>query len=69
MGAWEEFVNHWKKLQFRDLFGIFFILLMVVITLASNMFLKSFVDSKPTGRKTVLGNVTHIPNVTDLMGR
>ena len=38
---------------------------MVVITLASNIFLKSFVDSKPAGRKTVLGNTNPIVNVTD----
>ena len=43
-------------LQLQDLFGIFFILFMVFITLASNMFLKRFVDSKPAGRKTALGN-------------
>jgi hypothetical protein len=58
----EEYISYWHNLKLQDLFGIIFLLIMVLVILASNMLFRSFVESKPAGRKTVLGK--YFDNVT-----
>ena len=50
------YLNHWKGLQLFDLFGLSVSVLNVLVNLGSIMLFRKFVRSKPTGRKTVLGN-------------
>ena len=51
----EEFVKYWKTLGLADLLGTLILIFNIVATLSSNMLFNSFVESKPSGRKTVLG--------------
>ena len=53
---WDNLTAYMMNLQLPDLFAILYILVMVLVTLASNLLFISFVQSKPDGRKTVLGN-------------
>jgi hypothetical protein len=52
----EEYITYWKNLELTDLLNIILILCMVLVTIASNMVFRKFSESKPSGRKTVLGN-------------
>lgn len=51
----EEYTSHWKNLKLPDMLGILFILCVMLVTIASDILFKDFVQSKPPGRKTVLG--------------
>ena len=55
MDYMEEYIKYWKTLGLADLLGTLFLIFNIVATLSSNMLFNSFVESKPSGRKTVLG--------------
>jgi hypothetical protein len=55
MEAWEEYIIYWRNLKLLDLLGIIFIFSMVLVSIASSMVFSKFIESKPSGRKTVLG--------------
>jgi hypothetical protein len=60
MEAWAEYINYWENLKLPDFLGIIFIFFMVLVTIASNMVMSKFFESKPSGRKTVLGMIHHV---------
>ena len=52
---WEELTIYWENLQLLDLLAILHGAILMLLTLVSNIALRSFVESKPDGRKTVIG--------------
>ena len=56
MEKWEDLPAYWMNLQLSELLAILYILLMMFVTIASNVLFASFIESKPAGRKTVIGN-------------
>ena len=55
MDTFPDYIEHWKTLDSSDLLGIIFIIIIVLVTIGSDLLFKSFIRSKPDGRKTVLG--------------
>ena len=56
MDTFEDLTAYWRNLQLQDMFTILSGFITGAISLVSIKLLKSFVDSKPDGRKTVIGN-------------
>ena len=59
MEDWVDLPAYWMSLQLPELLAILYILTMMFITIASNVLFASFIESKPAGRKTVLGNMQY----------
>ena len=57
---WEELTVYWKNLQLRDLLAILYSSILILLTLVSNIAFRSFVESKPDGRKTVIGKYSKV---------
>ena len=55
MKLYEDMTAHWSNMNLFDLVTIMWIVSMVALSLAINMMLASFIESKPSGRKTVIG--------------
>ena len=51
----EDLPAYWMNLKLHDLLTIIYILFMMFVTLASNVIFANYLDSKPAGRKTVIG--------------
>ena len=49
---------HWASLTMGDVLTAIYLVLLVVFVVACNYLFESFVDSKPEGRKTVLGQLS-----------
>ena len=60
MKALEDLPAYWMNLKLPDLLAIIYIIIMVFVTLASNVIFASYLDSKPAGRKTVIGNIKYL---------
>jgi hypothetical protein len=58
MSPWSDLTTHWSLLTFSDWATVGYILLLVLAVIISNWLFIGFVDSKPEGRKTVLGEAT-----------
>ena len=56
MDALEDLTAYWRTLQLQDIFYMLSSFITGAVSLVSIKLLKSFVDSKPDGRKTVIGN-------------
>ena len=52
----ENMFAYWRTLQLPEVLTLLFSLSMMFATIVSVMFFASFIESKPTGRKTVMGN-------------
>jgi hypothetical protein len=57
MEYWEDLPSYWRSLTMSDMLGILWIVFMVLVTIASNVLFDNFIESKPAGRKTVLGKI------------
>ena len=57
MAATESYIAYWMNLNYLDILGTLFILLMILLIVYGNVIFHRFVESKPAGRKTVLGMV------------
>jgi hypothetical protein len=57
MEHWEDLPVYWSSLKLPDLLAIIWIVIMVFFTIASNLLFVSFIESKPAGRKTVIGKI------------
>ena len=55
MTATVSYIAYWGNLNHLDILGAAFILLMILLIVFSNYLFNRFVESKPAGRKTVLG--------------
>ena len=51
-------LSHWASLTTGDVLTAIYLVLLVVFVVACNYLFESFVDSKPEGRKTVLGQLS-----------
>ena len=49
---------HWASLTNGDVLTAIYLVLLVVFVVACNYLFESFVESKPEGRKTVLGQLS-----------
>ena len=57
MKSLRDLVAHWQSLTTWDFIILFWISSIIFGVLLVTYLFKSFIDSKPTGRKTVLGNL------------
>ena len=48
-------LSHWTSLSTADILTAAYLVLLIVFVVVCNLLFESFVDSKPEGRKTVLG--------------
>ena len=48
-------LSHWTSLSTADILTAAYLFLLIVFVVVCNLLFESFVDSKPEGRKTVLG--------------
>ena len=55
MSSWSDLTSHWSLLTLTDWATVVYILLLILAVILSNWLFVGFVDSKPEGRKTVLG--------------
>ena len=55
MVATVSYIVYWSNLDYLDILGTIFILFMILLLVYSNYIFHRFVESKPAGRKTVLG--------------
>ena len=55
MKLYEDMTAYWNYMNMFDLVTSMWIVSMVALTLAINMMIASFIESKPSGRKTVIG--------------
>ena len=56
MKDWEDLPAYWMSLRLPDLFAVLHIFIMMLVIIVSNVLFASFIESKPAGRKTVIGN-------------
>ena len=49
---------HWASLTIGDVLTAIYLVLLVVFVVGCNYLFESFVESKPEGRKTVLGQLS-----------
>jgi hypothetical protein len=55
MSPWTDLTSHWSQLTPSDWAAAGYISLLVLAVILGNWIFVRFVDSKPEGRKTVLG--------------
>ena len=55
MKLYEDITAYWSNMNVFDMVTIIWIVIMVALTLAINIMFASFIQSKPSGRKTVIG--------------
>ena len=55
MSSWSDLTSHWSLLTLTDWATVGYSLLLILAIIFSNWLFVGFVDSKPEGRKTVLG--------------
>jgi hypothetical protein len=55
MKLYEDMTAYWSSMNVCDLVTIMWIVIMVALTLAINIMFAGFIQSKPSGRKTVIG--------------
>ena len=55
MNLYEDMTAYLSKINVFDLVTIMWIVIMVALTFAINIMFASFIGSKPSGRKTVIG--------------
>ena len=48
-------ISYWSILNVQDFLSLLFLVSILAITVVINHVFKCFIDSKPAGRKTVLG--------------
>ena len=53
----ENMFAYWRTLQLPEVLTLLFSLAMMFATIVSLMCFASFIESKPSGRKTVLGKL------------
>ena len=58
--------SHWSSSSLQDLITGIFILIVIFVTIFIHQLFESFINSKPSGRKTVIGK-GRISN-TNIMG-
>ena len=51
-------LSHWASLTIDDVLTAIYLVLLVVFVVTCNYLFESFVESKPEGRKTVLGQLS-----------
>jgi hypothetical protein len=57
MDTLENLLTYWKSLELGDLFSIIWIVIMMFFTNSISGLFENFIESKPAGRKTVLGKI------------
>ena len=57
MKLYEDMTAYLSNMNVFDLVTIMWIVIMVALTLAINIMFASFIQSKPSGRKTVIGKL------------
>ena len=57
MDKLENLLTYWRSLTVGDLFYIIWIVIMMFFTNSISSLFENFVESKPAGRKTVLGKI------------
>ena len=50
-----QLLSHWSTITFTDLLTAAYLVFLVIFVFGCNYLFTNFVDSKPEGRKTVLG--------------
>ena len=55
MTTWTHLTSHWSSLTTSDILTIIYLLLLSLTAITSNHLFILFINSKPEGRKTVLG--------------
>ena len=55
MKLYEDITAYWSNMNVFDLVTIMWIVIMAALSLAINMMFASFIKSKPSRRKTVIG--------------
>ena len=53
----QDLPAYWSNLNHRELLAIPWIGLLVLFTITSNYLFVKFIESKPIGRKTVIGKI------------
>ena len=55
MKQWTDLKSHWSSLTTSDILTAIYLLLLSLTAIISNHLFSCFINSKPEGRKTVLG--------------
>ena len=53
-----QLFSHWKSITLAELLTASYLVILVLFVIGCNHLFTNFVDSKPEGRKTVLGPLT-----------
>ena len=53
----ENLRTHWSSLGMGDLFSLLCVFTLMLITIGCNVLFTNFIESKPSGRKTVIGRI------------
>ena len=54
----ENLRTHWNSLGIGDLFSVICVFIVMLITIVCNVLFTNFIESKPSGRKTVIGKIS-----------
>ena len=54
-----QLLSHWSSITLPDLLTAAYLIILVLFVIGCNHLFTNFVDSKPEGRKTVLGQLSH----------
>ena len=52
-----QLLSHWSSITIADLLTVTYLIILVLFVIGCNHLFTNFVDSKPEGRKTVLGEL------------
>ena len=54
-GLWTHLTAYWSSLTTSDILTTIYVIFLILIAILSNHLFIAFINSKPEGRKTVLG--------------
>ena len=63
MDKLEGLLLHWRSLKLSEILAVIWIVLMVIFTISISLLFDNFIDSKPAGRKTVMGKYCMLVSV------
>ena len=57
MGKMEDLLDYVRNIQLADLLAFIWITIMIFFTIVISVLFDTFIESKPAGRKTVMGKL------------
>ena len=62
MELWTYLTSHWSSLTTSDILTAIYVTFLILFAILSNHLFIAFINSKPEGRKTVLGKKRALSN-------